>query len=130
MFVLNERGREFTVVFADGETVARLAFRRKARDFLFGRLLPCFDVDARVLRWGAHVLKEFRQPAKNQITILEAAEELGWPNSFDDPLPRIAGIDAKVRCHDAIKRLNHHQRPYLIHFAGDGTGCRICWAYR
>jgi hypothetical protein len=118
------------VAFARGKKIDELRFKTVARDFRFGCLLPHFDANARVFRWGAHVLKKYRQPAKNQITILEAAEELGWPNSFDDPLPRVAGIATKVRCHDAIKRLNHHQRPHLIHFEGDGTGCGIGWAYR
>jgi hypothetical protein len=127
---LTERGWQFSTAFVRENKINLRAFQRAACHFVFGRLVPRFDAKARELRWGAHVLKTFKQPAVNQITILEAAEELEWPDSFDDPLPRVAGIDTKVRCHDAIKRLNHHQRPYLIHFEGDGTGRGIRWRFR
>src|SRR5207253_80516 len=97
---------------------------------LLGRLLPCYDQSQRMFRWGAHVLKWFRQPAGNQELILLSAQELGWPGWFDDPLPPQNGQSAKARLHDTIKDLNRRQLPYLVHFKGDGTGTRIGWEYR
>ena len=62
--------------------------------------------------------------------ILCAAEELFWATWIDDPLPRQAGMNAKVRLHDTIKDLNRRQHPYVIQFKGDGTGTRVGWEYR
>ncbi len=95
-----------------------------------GAVLPHYDRPGRVLHWGAHALKRFRQPSHNQDLVLAVAEELGWPSWFDDPLPRTPGQNPKVRLHDTIKCLNRHQRPYLIRFVGDGTGTRLGWQYR
>jgi hypothetical protein len=94
-----------------------------------GRLVPSYDAEGRVFRWGEHILKHFRQPSPNQEILLRAAQELGWPAWFDDPLPRGHG-NAKKRLHDTIKDLNRRQLPYLVHFMGDGTGMRVGWELR
>jgi hypothetical protein len=97
--------------------------------FQLGRLVPSYDAERRIFRWGQHVLKHFRQPSPSQEVILRTAEELGWPAWFDDPLPRGHG-NAKQRLHDTIKDLNRRQKPYLVHFLGDGTGTRVGWQLR
>jgi hypothetical protein len=94
---------------------------------LFGRLVPRYDVDNRVLALGKHVVKCFRQPSSNQELILAAAEELCWPFWFDNPLPPLPGINPKQRLHDTIKNLNHNQRERWVHFKGDGSGMRVGW---
>jgi hypothetical protein len=110
---------------------AEPGLRGAARDHLvLGTLVPHFDKDTRLFTWGSHVLKAFRQPSENQVLVLCAAEELGWPEWFDDPLPRRAGRNPKTLLHDTIKDLNRRQHPYLIHFKGDGTGTRVGWEYR
>jgi YD repeat-containing protein len=86
--------------------------------------------EGRVFLWGSHVLKCFRQPSGNQELVLRAAEELGWPTWFDDPLPRAPRVNAKARLHDTIKALNRNQDRPLIHFRGDGTGTRVGWQFR
>jgi hypothetical protein len=95
-----------------------------------GGLVPRYEAGERVFRWGKHILKRFRQPASNQEIVLMAAEELGWPKWFDDPLPVAPRLNSKVRLHETIKALNRNQCPHLIHFKGDGTGTRVGWGYR
>jgi hypothetical protein len=97
---------------------------------VLGTLLPSFDTEGRVFRWGRHIIKDFRQPAANQQLVLCTAQELQWPAWFDDPLLRRPGTSPKVRLHDTIKDLNRRQVPYLVHFKGDGTGMRVGWEYR
>jgi hypothetical protein len=92
-------------------------------------LVPRYEKENRMFRWGCLILKRFRQPAINQELILLAAEEMNWPEWFDDPLPRRSGVNPKVRLHDTIKDLNRRQIPHLVHFKGDGTGTRIGWEY-
>jgi hypothetical protein len=131
-FVLTEVGEAFAVAFLENALVPceEGAFAAAWDSLLLGRLLPHYRSDRRLFLWGHHVLKHFRQPAQNQELVLRAAEELGWPSWFDDPLPRGGTRNSKVRLHDTIKDLNRRQEPYLIHFMGDGTGTRIGWSYR
>src|SRR5262249_54839018 len=78
-------------VFADRLLANVPALREKGEDatawnaVLFGRLVPRYDADNRVLALGKHIIKCFRQPSENQEAILAAAEELRWPAWFDDP---------------------------------------------
>jgi hypothetical protein len=98
--------------------------------FVLGQLLPSYDGHQRVFHWGTHLIKHFRQPAGNQVLILLAAQEVGWPSWLDDPLPRGGGTNPKVRLHDTIKDLNRRQRTALIQFRGDGSGTRVGWTFR
>jgi len=131
-FALTETGAAFAVAFLEDALVPREegVFSAAWDNLVLGRLLPHYRSDRRLFLWGHHVLKHFRQPAQNQELVLCAAEELGWPLWFDDPLPRRGTGNPKVRLHDTIKDLNRRQEPYLIHFMGDGTGTRIGWSYR
>jgi hypothetical protein len=95
-----------------------------------GQLLPRYDRTFRRFTWGQHLLKFFRQPAINQEIVLCTAEELGWTAWFDDPLPRTPGTNPKERVHDTINALNRNQKPYLVHFKGDGSGARFGWEMR
>jgi hypothetical protein len=88
---------------------------------------PQWDAGCRELRWGAMLVKCFREPALNQELILAAFEEEGWPAHIDDPLPSDGYCDPKQRLHDTIKRLNRHQVNHLIRFRGDGCGCGVRW---
>jgi hypothetical protein len=92
-----------------------------------GELTPRYDAEERLLSWGRHALKNYRQPSGNQEAILLAAEELAWARWFDDPLPRARAGNPKARLHDAIKNLNRHQTLPLVRFKGDGTGTRVGW---
>ena len=96
---------------------------RKIRVLL---LLPTWNSERRELRLGGIVVKRFRQPAKNQETILAAFQEEGWPSRIDDPLPGGDNGAAQDHLHDAIRRLNQ-QKKRLIRFLSDGTGKGILW---
>jgi hypothetical protein len=130
-FALTEAGAVFADqflanVFAEEENVVGMAREL----LLLGRLVPAFNAEKRVLSWGRHVLKCFRQPSPNQELILAAAEEMAWPEWFDDPLPRVQGTNPKIRLHDTIKALNRHQESHIVHFKGAGLGTRVGWDYR
>ncbi len=130
-FALTEAGErffnEFLAAFLAPEDEVAAAARSR---LVVGRLTPSYDGDKRLLAWGAHVLKHFRLPSPNQELLLQAAEEQGWPERFDDPLPPQAGTNPKVRLHDTIKNLNKNQKPRLLRFKGDGTGQKVEWEYR
>jgi hypothetical protein len=131
-FALTPAGEEFVAwllagpLFSDHEE----QFARTWSALAMGDLLPHYDRERRVFRWGRHLIKCFRQPSTNQEIILCSAEELGWPEWFDDPLPGPAGTNPKMRLHDTIKDLNRRQKMPLIRFKGDGTGTRIGWEFR
>jgi hypothetical protein len=126
-FALTEPGEEFAgwllmaLLLPEDEEV----FSEACRTLELGRFVPSYDRQERVFCWGHQLVKCFRQPSVNQELILSAAEELGWPMWFDDPLPGCKGRSAKVRLHDTIKDLNRRQKAPLIHFKGDGTGRRV-----
>jgi hypothetical protein len=77
-------------------------------------------------------VKRFRQPARNQTTILAAFQEQGWASHIDDPLPLGQGedaSDAKRRLHETIKNLNKNLPSHTLRFRGDGTGEGVTWEY-
>jgi hypothetical protein len=97
---------------------------------VLGQLLPSYDGQQRLFHWGTHVIKQFQQPAANQVLVLQAEQELGWPSWLDNPLPGGQGKNPKVRLHDTIKDLNRRQRAEVLQFKGDGTGTRLGWDFR
>ena len=76
------------------------------------------------------VVKHYRVPANNQERILSAFEEVGWPDSIDDPLPVRHDVDPRTRLHDAINRLNGCQINRLLRFHGNGAGTGVSWELR
>jgi hypothetical protein len=93
-----------------------------------GPHVPCWDSDRRELRLGDVIVKRFRQPAKNQETILAAFQEDGWPRRIDNPLPGNGDTDAVDRMHDAVKMLNRHTHR-LFRFFSDGIGEGVLWEF-
>jgi hypothetical protein len=89
--------------------------------------VPHWDKERHELRWGSLVLKRFRVPAANQVTILDAFEEEKWPYRIDDPLSPVTGRDPRARLHSAINKLNLHHLIRFVRFRGDGTGLGVCW---
>ena len=63
----------------------------------------------------------------DQVLILAAFEEEGWPDRIDDPLPPLRDINPKCRLHDTIKWLNRNQEIRLLQFSGDGKGQGVRW---
>ncbi len=88
--------------------------------------LPVWDESRRELRLGVRILKRFRQPAKNQQTILAAFQEEGWPARIDSPITAGSNEDAQERLHNTIKRLNQQIEP-LIRFHADGNAEGVMW---
>lgn len=89
--------------------------------------IPQWDSDRQELRLGYLVVKRFKVPAPNQVMILAAFQEEGWPSRVDDPLAPRSEIDPKRRLHDTVNSLNRSQRSRVVHFHGDGSGKGICW---
>jgi hypothetical protein len=131
-FALNAKGADFADSFLADALLPQVegAFQAARDRLMVGALLPAFQPAERLFTWGDHLLKHFRQPAPNQELILASAEELQWPEWFDDPLPRGHGRDPKLVLHDTIKDLNRRQLETFVHFKGDGSGQRIGWELR
>jgi hypothetical protein len=90
-------------------------------------LLPTWDSERRELWLGSVMVKQLRLYSPNQVAILTAFEEDGWPPRIDDPLPPQRDLEPKRRLHDTLRSLNRNQGNNLIRFIGDGTGEGICW---
>ena len=86
--------------------------------------IPQWDKERRELSFSGHVVKRYRQPAKNQIPILEAFQIEGWPARIDDPLPFAKDGDSRQRLADAVLSLNKND---TIQFELDGTRAGILW---
>jgi hypothetical protein len=117
-FVLTDAGAAWVESFS-GALARRPAEPEPAR--------PTWDREQRVLRWGAKIIKEYRQPASAQECLLVAFEEQNWARRMDDPLPQVTGVNPKQRLHDTVKNLNRHHRVRIVLFYGDGTGEGVCW---
>jgi hypothetical protein len=92
-------------------------------------LKPVWINARRELRLGGVLVKRFRQPAKNQLSVLESFQELGWPAYIDNPLTGGGNVDARDRLHDTIRRLNNHVGRVIL-FMSDGLGQGITWELR
>jgi len=90
-------------------------------------LRPIWDAAHRELRYNGRLVKRFRVPARNQIAVLDAFQEDGWPEYIDDPIPPEHGIDPKHRLNVTIKSLNRNQLAPLIRFHGNGSGLQVYW---
>jgi hypothetical protein len=56
--------------------------------------------------------------------ILAALEELDWPTRIDDPCQ---SPDDPLELERALASLNRRQRPPLVDFRLDASGCGIVW---
>jgi hypothetical protein len=105
-----------------------MATRRKKS--AAGRPNPTWDPDLRELRVGELVIKRFRQPARNQVTVLASFQELLWPRRIDDPLSGNSDVEPKRRLRDTVFGLNRNQiSPQILIFEADGTGTGIIWKW-
>lgn len=83
---------------------------------------PCWERRNRVLTFAGLVVKRFRHPSRNQELLLDAFEQLGWPERMDDPLPPRPESVPSSRLHDTVKQLNRYQQTPLLRFGMDGPG--------
>lgn len=92
--------------------------------------MPCWGRERWELYFDGALVKKFRRQAPNQICILDAFEQQGWPPRIDNPLPSDIDADRVDRLRDAIKRLNREQRTPLLYFRGSGSGQSVLWEAR
>jgi hypothetical protein len=91
---------------------------------------PTWDRELRELRVGELVIKRFRQPAQNQVTVLASFQELCWPRRIDDPLTGDGEVEPKRRLRDTVFALNrNHVAAKVLGFEADGTGAGIIWKW-
>jgi hypothetical protein len=88
---------------------------------------PSWDCDRQELWFCGVLVKRFRIPSPNQVAILSAFQEEGWPSRIDDPLPPKPEQDPKRRLHDTIRNLNRSHRHAILRFVGDGSGQGVLW---
>lgn len=88
---------------------------------------PHFDSQRRQLWYKSQLVKEYRQPAANQVAVLAAFQSAGWPRRIDNPFAALGMLDPGQCLHDTIKALNRFQRVRALRFRGDGTGRGIVW---
>ena len=94
------------------------------------RSKPTWDSSLRELRVGELVIKRFRQPAWNQVSVLASFQELRWPRRIDDPLTGDSGIEPKRRLRDTVFALNRsHVTAKVLVFEADGTGTGVIWKW-
>lgn len=127
-FTLSETG--FTVardIIAPAPHLQALTVHAGANEIPRLEFMPFWDGERRELRLGNVLIKRFRQPAKNQETVLAAFQEDGWPPHVDNPLSGNVDIDARDRLHDTVRKLNR-QTNRLLHFFSDGNGEGVVWS--
>ena len=90
---------------------------------------PVWVKERYTLLLDGEVIKEVRQPnrAKNQIIILDAFQEEGWPIRIDDPLPRPPNDVDSRQLGEAVRSLKKGLQ--RITFRRDRTGEGICWEF-
>lgn len=87
---------------------------------------PVWDQVRCELLVDGEVIRKFpgRGRSKNVMGILDAFQELGWPEFIDDPLP---GGKNGLRLNQAIFELNQDQN--VIKFQSNGSGNGIQWHF-
>jgi hypothetical protein len=80
---------------------------------------PKWDGNARKLLFGNIVCKKYRQPAYNQISILESFEKASWPDCIKDPLGTGPDNATRQRTSDAVRALNKNNKGIKFELAGD-----------
>jgi hypothetical protein len=81
---------------------------------------PRWDGETRTLFWGSASVRAYRKnPAKNQMDLLEAFEAAGWPRTLANPF----GTDT-VKLSNTVRDLNRHLVPGTIRFHLDGYGAQ------
>lgn len=127
-FVLTNQGKKFAEdVIAQRCAVCGAERNGKADVEHTTSTRPVWDVKRRTLHWGSKLVKHYRVHANNQVAILTAFEEQGWPPCIRNPLTATREATAQRRLHDAITRLNGRQIHRCLVFGGNGTAEGITW---
>ena len=89
--------------------------------------LPVWNNVQRTLWWRSRVVLRFRNAAANQCLLLSAFQEQGWQPRIDDPLPRVAKKNPKIRLGQTVRSLNDGLKLPVMRFHSDGTGRGVTW---
>jgi hypothetical protein len=89
--------------------------------------LPKFNKDTRELYLGDAFIHRFSTQASNQIAVLTAFQDAGWPREIPDPLgnPRDRGFGKRL--HDTSYGLSRVQKLRLIRFSSTACDRKIRW---
>jgi hypothetical protein len=83
---------------------------------------PYWNERQRELTWNGVVIKRYkRNPAKNQVDLLEAFQRVGWPATLPDP------FDDARKLNQTISDLNDALPEGTVSFHGDGSGDGVDW---
>ena len=88
---------------------------------------PVWSARERTLLLEDRLVLRYLYRSPNQELVLTVFQEEGWPSRIDDPLPFVAGLDAKQRVRDTVRALNAKQAERLISFRSDGSGQCVVW---
>jgi hypothetical protein len=80
---------------AEFNATAAMMLRRKQK--AAPAIKPVFDADSRELSISGKVIKRYKRPAENQILVLTAFQESGWPSRIDNPLPPKKNLRETIR---------------------------------
>ncbi len=88
---------------------------------------PCCCWWRRELSLAGKVLRQFHRKAENQIAILEAFQEAGWPERIESPFRSPMPYDPKHRTSDAVGELNEHQNSEWGQFSVERGTQAVLW---
>ena len=88
---------------------------------------PRYDSARYQLCAGTEVVLQYHRHAENQMAILEALEDAGWPHRLDNVFQMHMPWDARHRLSDAVTELNHQQDPKRIHFWVERGTQAVLW---
>lgn len=109
---------------------------RTSEGKLLQRITPYWCEDLHTLLYGEIVVKSFRnKAAANQVKVLRAFEEEGWPPTVYDPLydDHSIGLYANPKKRrtrlrvDTLAALNRNQKCPILCFRACSNGERIRW---
>ena len=88
---------------------------------------PWFKKSLRRFFANGRIVRTFRRAAPDQMEILIAFQEQGWPAWIENPFGRSTSADSERRLSNAVARLNHQQKPKRIYFWVEKGTQRIYW---
>jgi len=98
--------------------------------FLHPELTPHWENRTYDLWAGPIPIKSYSRHAPNQMDVLDAFQQQGWPRRTESPLQcDDYEIDPQQQLHDTIRDLNRTLKLRIIRFRGDGTGKGVLWEW-
>ena len=89
--------------------------------------MPRYDREQCELWLGDELIHRFAPQAVNEIAVVTALEDQGWPDWIDDPLGNLADPGFAKRLHDTTSALNRMQEIQRIRFSSTAVDRKIRW---